>query len=402
MKGNIETLAESVFTAVKGYCSVEFGRLFERAIEPVQQQIANLPVPEKGADGKDADVQAITADVLRSVTEALDQIPAPKDGRDGIDGKSVDMVQLAGEIAAAVTKVAAAMPVAKDGVPGIDGKDGAPGSDGAPGVNGKDGSPGERGIDGLPGEKGADGAPGKDGAPGADGKDGAPGRDGVDGAAGINGKDGAPGERGSDGTNGKDGAPGEPGQKGADGEHGKDGAPGLMGEPGRDGREGKDGAPGRDALQLDILPAIDATRSYPRSTYAQWGGGIIRSTRTTDPIPEGGLLTDAGWSFVVRGLSMVDVQQTHERGFEFVFGFNDGTVERKSFNLPVAIYRGVYVEGKSYEQGDTVTWGGSQWHCNAATSDKPMEGSDWRLAVKRGRDGRDGAAPAAAPATVKL
>jgi hypothetical protein len=41
-------------------------------------------------------------------------------------------------------------------------------------------------------------------------------------------------------------------------------------------------------------------------------------------------------------------------------------------------------------RGDVVTFGGSMWHCNAATEEKPGDGSAaWTLAAKRGRDGKD-------------
>lgn len=54
-------------------------------------------------------------------------------------------------------------------------------------------------------------------------------------------------------------------------------------------------------------------------------------------------------------------------------------------------FEGVYQDGKSYELGNLVTWGGSSWHCNEPTSTKPGDGSKaWTLMVKRGRDGRDG------------
>lgn len=61
--------------------------------------------------------------------------------------------------------------------------------------------------------------------------------------------------------------------------------------------------------------------------------------------------------------------------------------------FPVMLYRGVYREG-SYERGDTVTWAGSLWHCDAVkTTDKPGDGSkDWTLCAKKGRDGKDGEA----------
>ena len=59
---------------------------------------------------------------------------------------------------------------------------------------------------------------------------------------------------------------------------------------------------------------------------------------------------------------------------------------------PGLTYCGVFVEGKSYDVGELVTWGGSMWHCNEATETKPGDGSRaWTLAVKRGRDGKGGA-----------
>jgi len=59
-------------------------------------------------------------------------------------------------------------------------------------------------------------------------------------------------------------------------------------------------------------------------------------------------------------------------------------------SFPVAIYRGVWLEGKTYEPGDSVTHGGSEWHCFTATTTKPGDGSKaWTLKVKRGRDGKD-------------
>jgi hypothetical protein len=54
-------------------------------------------------------------------------------------------------------------------------------------------------------------------------------------------------------------------------------------------------------------------------------------------------------------------------------------------------YLGVYQDGKSYDRGELVTWAGSAWHCNEATTTKPGDSSKaWTLMVKRGRDGKDG------------
>jgi hypothetical protein len=61
-----------------------------------------------------------------------------------------------------------------------------------------------------------------------------------------------------------------------------------------------------------------------------------------------------------------------------------------TLTVPVDIYRGVFVEGRTYERGDGVTYGGSEWHCNETTTTKPGESKHWTLKVKRGRDGKDG------------
>ena len=58
---------------------------------------------------------------------------------------------------------------------------------------------------------------------------------------------------------------------------------------------------------------------------------------------------------------------------------------------PGLSFEGVYQDGKAYEVGHLVTWAGSSWHCNEATTTKPGDGSKaWTLMVKRGRDGKDG------------
>jgi hypothetical protein len=67
--------------------------------------------------------------------------------------------------------------------------------------------------------------------------------------------------------------------------------------------------------------------------------------------------------------------------------------------LPFLRQKGVYVDGAEYVEGDVVTWAGSQWHANEATTSKPGNGSKaWTLVVKCGRDGKDGRdAPGALP-----
>lgn len=65
--------------------------------------------------------------------------------------------------------------------------------------------------------------------------------------------------------------------------------------------------------------------------------------------------------------------------------------------LPVVIDRGVFSEGKTYEPGDGVTWAGSFWIAQESTTEKPDSAKGWRLAVKKGRDGKDGKIAPASP-----
>lgn len=144
------------------------------------------------------------------------------------------------------------------------------------------------------------------------------------------GERGEPGEMGQTGHGGLDGKDGVQGERGLDGKAGRDGQPGV---PGRDGEKGLDG---KDGLSFDDMDVVyDGQRSI-KFMFA-------------------------------RG----------ERQKEFVF------------KMPIVIDRGVWAE-KEYEQGDGVTWKGSFWIAQRATSSKPDEiNRDWRLAVKRGRDGKD-------------
>ncbi|EPH1022863.1 phage gp6-like head-tail connector protein, partial [Enterobacter hormaechei] len=146
---------------------------------------------------------------------------------------------------------------------------------------------------------------------------------------------------------------------------------------------GKDGADGRDALTLEVLPFIDEEKSYPRGSYATHNGGLWRAYEKTHGM--------RGWECLVDGVAGIDIQHSEQRTFTLTVSRTSGTSETKSFDVPVMIYQGVFKSGQEYLPGDTVTWGGSLWHCDDRTQDKPGEAGSkgWTLAAKRGRDGRD-------------
>ncbi|MEZ7298931.1 phage gp6-like head-tail connector protein [Enterobacter cloacae] len=146
---------------------------------------------------------------------------------------------------------------------------------------------------------------------------------------------------------------------------------------------GKDGEDGRDALAIEILPFIDEKKNYPRGSYATHNGGLWRAYEKTHGM--------RGWECLVDGIAGVDLEHSELRTFTLTVNRTSGATETKTFDVPVMIYQGVFKSGQEYLLGDTVTWGGSLWHCDEQTQDKPGEtgSKGWTLAAKRGRDGRD-------------
>lgn len=224
-------------------------------------------------------------------------------------------------------------PSGPEGERGERGDKGEHGIVGSLGPQGERGLPGAQGERGLIGEKGESGVDGKDGAAGLNGKDGAPGLHGKDGAVGLDGKDGAPGELGPQGEKGIDGL------SGRDGRDGTPGHPGATGEKGLDGRHGVDGLNGKDGLN---------------------------------------------------GLGFDDFDLTLDETRGWILRLSQG--ERvKEWELGIPFDAKVYQAGLVYPKGAGVTWDGNYWIALKQTSEQPGEGSPaWRLAVRRGKQGREG------------
>ncbi|WP_295986459.1 phage portal protein [uncultured Variovorax sp.] len=143
----------------------------------------------------------------------------------------------------------------------------------------------------------------------------------------------------------------------------------------------KDGEAGRDALQLELQPAIDLEKSYPRGTYARHAGGLWRAFEATKGLH--------GWECIVDGIAELRIEQPSGREFMLVARTSSGAEVSKSIKVAALVDKGVFRAEESYEAGDGVTWGGSFFIAQKdAPIGKPGEpGCDgWRLAVKRGRD----------------
>lgn len=139
---------------------------------------------------------------------------------------------------------------------------------------------------------------------------------------------------------------------------------------------------GRDAIDLEILPAIDEAKQYPRGTYAAHRGGLWKSYERTHGM--------RGWECIVDGIDAVSVTQDAVREFSVALVKSSGQEVVQKFQLPIQVYKGVHREGEVYDEHDNVTWAGSQWtSTKAENTDKPGSSDAWQLTVKAGRPGKD-------------
>lgn len=155
---------------------------------------------------------------------------------------------------------------------------------------------------------------------------------------------------------------------GKDGERGPVGEAGPQGDPGRDGLDVKDLFRGEGGRLLAVM-----------------------SDGTTKDL---GVFVGQNGKDGADGLGFDDVDLVNDDQGRAVAKFHRGDIV-KTVTLPGIVDRGPYRPSEAYQKGDAVSYGGSLWIAQADTSEKPESGSGWRLAVKKGRDGKDGQMKAA-------
>lgn len=202
----------------------------------------------------------------------------------------------------------------------------------------------------------------------------------------------------------KDGENGVTGTDGKDGENGKDGQDGSPGAPGKDGengRDGVDGAPGVDGKSVDMAEVETLLEKAVSRETSKWAldferraQDLLQKAIDKMPVPKDG--RDA--------LDLEDMQVTHDDDGNVTFKFVRGTVE-KTFTIRLPRFKdmGVYADTVKYVSGDGVSCGGCFWIAQKDSPEgKPGAGDGWRLAVKKGRDGKDGVMKAEKTGTYKL
>lgn len=170
------------------------------------------------------------------------------------------------------------------------------------------------------------------------------------------------------------------GAPGKDGMNGRDGAEGPAGASGRDGIDGKDGVGLAGALlgrqgNLILTLTDGSTRDL----------GIVTGADGKDGAPGvPGLAGRDGFTLDQFSAELLADDQT----VRLKFTGADGAAAHHDIRFPVPVDKGVWRPG-DFAKGAAVTFGGSVWIAQRDTSDKPETSDAWRLAVKRGRDGRD-------------
>lgn len=311
--------------------ALEFER---RAHETLQRVVDRMPPPQKGEDGKSLSVEDVRPMVESAVEKAVAAIPKPADGKDADEGAIADDV---------FERLVGHLPVPKDG---RDGKDYDPEVMRAEI---------QRAVEALPRPK--------------------------------------------------------------DGEHGKDADPAVIrAEVERavaaipkpvDGRDGKDAdqamihaeiqravsaiprpQDGKSVTVEDVMPMFEGQLAKWQLEFERRASDTLTRAIESMPKPKDGRDgVDGKDGF---GFEEIYLEHDGEREAKIVFERGDRRKEFP-FKTPALIDRGIYKPENKYLRGDGVTYGGSFFiaQCDYPKT-KPGEAGDWRLAVKRGRDGKDG------------
>lgn len=166
---------------------------------------------------------------------------------------------------------------------------------------------------------------------------------------------------------------------------GPQGLQGDKGDAGARGQDGRDGADGRDGTS----PSPEAVAKVMEGDFAKWALAFERMAQATlqraidqMPPPKDGRDGRDGVGF-----DNWEIERDGRGGVHHFYKLGDQVV--KEFQTREFIDRGVYRPEEEYLQLNGVTFGGSYWICQKDhPTEKPGDGDQWRLAVKKGRDGK--------------
>jgi hypothetical protein len=170
----------------------------------------------------------------------------------------------------------------------------------------------------------------------------------------------------------------------------KDGRDGVDGKDGKDGLDGKAGRDGEGIKELltdaDGVLVVTMTNGEIKRV----GRVIGRDGKDGAPGMDGRDGAD-GLGFDDMTADLAEDGRTVE--IRMVKGENVKVIPIK-FDVPLEA--GIWKDGHRYSKGDGVTFGGSFWFAQKNDPQgRPGDNgnTDWRLGVKKGRDGKDGKMP---------
>ncbi len=168
---------------------------------------------------------------------------------------------------------------------------------------------------------------------------------------------------------------------------GAQGEPGPVGPAGPAGERGEAGIEGKSITVDDVRPLFELAFAKWETDFERRAQDVFAKAIERMPKAKDG----------IDGLGFDDLMLEHDGSGLVYLHFVRGE-QRKDFELRLPCFRdrGVYSEeSKDYREGHGTTWGGSYFIAQKDNPQgRPGESDDWRLAVKRGRDGKDGIVPA--------
>lgn len=135
----------------------------------------------------------------------------------------------------------------------------------------------------------------------------------------------------------------------------------------------------------DLLPAVKLAMGEWALDFERRAQDVLERAIARIPVPKAGEDGKDGFSLENFDAALCD----DGRSVLLTFTQGDRKLERV-LPFPVVIDRGFWRDGMEVAKGDGVTFGGSYWIAQTDTATKPDIGNaDWRLAVKKGRDGKN-------------
>lgn len=158
----------------------------------------------------------------------------------------------------------------------------------------------------------------------------------------------------------------------------------------KDGRDGVDGRSftadeAKSMVDAAVTKAVQDAQQTWALDFERRAQDLFQRAYERMPIPKDG--KDGRDAIDVEGFDMSldgrDLTVSLKRG--------DAVIAIKSIRVPGFEDRGVYRDTEQYEKGDGVSFGGSFFIAQKDhPQGKPEQSRDWRLAIKKGRDGKDG------------